>query len=132
MNIDELFADDVTKKTEGVKVKIPGIDDAYLVLKAFNATAYNEAMRVKALSFEDKENPTDAEARSAVCHVYVEQFISGWGGVKENDIELVDNLPERLRIFCNPQYERFMDFAIAEMNNINNYRLKEKEKAKKH
>jgi len=131
MNIDDLFADDVKKKTEGANVSIPGIPGGFLVLKSFNAAVFNEALKRKAESFEDRENPTDKESRLAVCQIYVEEFISGWGGIKEEGKELEDTQAERLRVFCDPKYERLIDFAIAEMSNIENYRYREKEKAKK-
>ncbi len=132
INIDSLFADDVKKKKEGVKIPVPGIEGAYLLICSYDQIAFNEAIKRKRYMMNDPENPTNEESRLVVAQVYVEEFIKGWGGIFENDKELEDTVSERLRVLGSEKYERLLNVAIAEMNNIANFKYEEKEKAKKH
>ena len=129
--IDSIFADDVKAKKEGIRIDLPGLQDQYILIAAFDAAKVNERIKkTKHYFYDDVDSPTQEEKNACFKSAVIEEVVKGWD-IYESGEKVEFNDKNVKRILFDEKYERLLDFILSEAQSQENYRLKEIEAAKK-
>jgi hypothetical protein len=131
LGIDDIFADDVELKKNGIKVYLKGLGEQFIVVASYDqAKVQDRVERIKHHFYEDKDQPTAEEKQLCFKAAVIETIIKGWN-LYEDGHQLEFNDKNLKRIFLDEKYSRLLEVVFDESRSVENYRLKKIADAKK-